>query len=59
VKPVGTHDRLRQIEALLILHQDVQHEDVQHEDEKLLSQPTHALGRHAAALNRESRRKAS
>jgi DNA-binding NtrC family response regulator len=54
VQPVGTEDLLRQIEALLVLH-----EDVQHEDEKLLSQPTHTLVRHAAALHREGRRKAS
>jgi CheY-like chemotaxis protein len=47
VKPVGTQDLLRQIEALL----------VQHKDEKHLSQPPLALGRHATALN--GRKKAS
>jgi CheY-like chemotaxis protein len=49
VKPVGTEGLLRQIEALL----------VQNEDEKRLSQPTLALGRHAAGLNRDARRRAS
>jgi CheY-like chemotaxis protein len=49
VKPVGTEGLLRQIEALL----------VQHEDEKRRSRPTLVLGRHAAGLNREGRRKAS
>jgi DNA-binding response OmpR family regulator len=49
VKPVGTQGLLRQIEALL----------VQHEDEKRLSPPTLTLGRHAAGLNRDGRRKAS
>jgi CheY-like chemotaxis protein len=49
VKPVGTQALLRQIEALL----------VQHEDEKRLSRPTLVPGRHAAALNRNGRRKAS
>jgi hypothetical protein len=50
VKPLGTQDPLRQIEALLVLHEDVRHERVQ---------PTHTLGRHAAGWNRESRKKAS
>jgi DNA-binding NtrC family response regulator len=49
VKPVGIEGMLRQIEALL----------VQNEDEKHLSRPMLALGRHAAGLNREGRRKAS
>jgi len=70
VKPVGTRDLLRQIEALLILREDVLHEDAlrenveqehapQQEDENLLSQPPHALGRDPAAWNREGRRKVS
>jgi DNA-binding response OmpR family regulator len=48
VKPIGTEDLLRQIEALL----------VRHEDEKGL-QPRATLVRDTARLNRESRRKAS
>ena len=54
VKPLGTQDLLRQIEALLILR-----EDAQRESEKLLSPPTLTLGRHPSTLNRERRRKAS
>jgi DNA-binding response OmpR family regulator len=49
VKPVGTQALLRQIEALLVRHQD----------EKRLSRPTLVLGRHAAGLNRDGRKKAS
>jgi DNA-binding NtrC family response regulator len=52
VKPVGTQDLLRQIEALLVLNQDVQQENG-----RLHQQPVHALGRHASGLNREGRRK--
>jgi DNA-binding response OmpR family regulator len=50
VKPIGTQDLLRQIEALL----------VRHEDEKRLpspSQPTRA--RHASEINRERKAKVS
>ena len=54
VQPVGTQDLLRQIEALLVLHHDVQQE----EDEKLLSQPTPTPGRDARGWNRDGRRKA-
>jgi len=54
VKPVGTEDLLRQIEALLVLHHDVQHE----EDEKLLSQPTVPLGRDPGGWNRDGTKKA-
>jgi CheY-like chemotaxis protein len=54
VKPVGTQDLLRQIEALLVLQRDVQHED-----EKALRQPIDPLGGDPAGLNREGRRKVS
>lgn len=55
VKPLGTQDLLRQIEALLILR-----EDALRESEKPLSPPpTLTLGRDPAHLNREGRRKAS
>jgi len=50
VKPVGTQDLLRQLEALL----------VRHEDEKQIVRPTRGpLATHVAAMNRESRRKVS
>jgi len=50
VKPVGTQDLLRQIEALL----------VQHEDEKRLASSTHAaVARGASGVNGERRRKVS
>jgi DNA-binding response OmpR family regulator len=54
VKPVGTQDLLRQIEALLVLQRDAQHED-----EKALQQPIDPLGGDPAGLNREGRRKVS
>jgi len=54
VKPLGTQDLLRQIEALLILR-----EDAQRESEKLLSPPSLTLSRDSATLNRERGRKAS
>lgn len=54
VKPVGTEDLLRQIEALLILR-----EDAHREDEKLLSPFTHTPGKHSTGLNREGRKKVS
>jgi hypothetical protein len=54
VKPIGTKDLLRQIEALLVLHRDVQQED-----EKLLSPPTPALSRDTAGWNRDGTKKAS
>jgi DNA-binding response OmpR family regulator len=54
VKPVGTQDLLRQIEALLVLQRDAQHED-----EKALQQPIDPLGGDPAGLNRERRRKVS
>jgi DNA-binding NtrC family response regulator len=64
VKPVGTQDLLRQIEALLVLRADAMRKDAmrkdsRQEDEKLPSPPTHTLGRHSAGLNREGRRKVS
>ena len=69
VKPMGTHDLLRQIEALLVLREDALREDAlrkdarregaPQEDEKLLSQPALNLERHSSALNREGRTKAS
>jgi DNA-binding NtrC family response regulator len=50
VKPVGTQDLMRQIEALL----------VRHEDEKRLLRPTdRSMDRHARAWNREGGRKVS
>lgn len=50
VKPIGMQDLLRQIEALLI----------QHEDEKRLASTTHAAAkRDASGLNGERRRKVS
>jgi DNA-binding NtrC family response regulator len=54
VKPVGTQDLLRQIEALLVLNQDVQQENG-----KLRQQPVHPLRRHASGLNRDGRKKVS
>jgi DNA-binding response OmpR family regulator len=54
VKPVGTQDLLRQIEALLVLQRDAQHED-----EKALQRPIDPLGADPAGLNREGRRKVS
>jgi len=64
VKPIGTKDLLRQIEALLVLRedalrQDAVRQDAQPADEKSLAQPTHTLDGHAAGLNREGRRKIS
>ena len=69
VKPMGTQDLLRQIEALLVLREDALREDAlrkdarregaPQEDEKLRSQPTLNLERHSSALNREGRTKAS
>jgi DNA-binding response OmpR family regulator len=48
VKPLGTEDLVRQIEALL----------VRHEDEKRLLRPTdRSLDRHSSAWNREGGRK--
>lgn len=50
VKPIGTEDLLRQIEALL----------VQHEDEKQRPQPIqNGIGGQITGLNRERRRKVS
>jgi CheY-like chemotaxis protein len=54
VKPVGTEDLLRQIEALLVLR-----EDARHENERLLPQPSRTPERHPAPLNKEGRRKTS
>jgi CheY-like chemotaxis protein len=48
VKPIGTQDLLRQIEALLVLR-----EDARQEGERLLAQPHPTPGRRAAASNRE------
>jgi DNA-binding NtrC family response regulator len=59
VKPIGTEDLLRQIEALLILREDALQQNAPHEDEKTPLQPTLTLGQQPAALNREGRRKAS
>jgi hypothetical protein len=59
VKPMGTQDLLRQIEALLVLREDVLRKNVQQDDEELPSQPTPALRRHDAGLNRGSRRNGS
>lgn len=54
VKPLGTQDLLRQIEALLILR-----EDAQREKDKLISPPALTLNTDSAGLNRAGRRKAS
>ena len=62
VKPLGTEDLLRQIEALLILREDALHkneEGVESVDEKLPPQPTLTLGRRAAGSTRQGRRNAS
>lgn len=59
VKPVGTKDLLRQIEALLVLRQDGLRQDGPPPDEKPLAPPTHTLDGPAAGLNREGRRKIS
>jgi CheY-like chemotaxis protein len=63
VKPVGTQDLLRQIEALLVIREDVLRKDIlpedAHQDRKSLSLPTHPLGRRATGLHREGRRKIS
>ena len=48
VKPIGTQDLLRQIEALLVLR-----EDARQEGERLLAQPHPASGRRPAASDRE------
>ncbi len=50
VKPVGTEDLLRQIEALLIRHEDEKHHHGQ------LKEPA---GQHVSSSNREGGRKAS
>ncbi len=54
VKPLGTQDLLRQIEALLILR-----EDALRKSEKPLSPSTPTLGRDPSTSNQEGRRKAS
>jgi CheY-like chemotaxis protein len=64
VKPLGTEDLLRQIEALLILREDTLRQNVSpegalSENEKPLSPPTLTLSRDPATLNREGRKKAS
>jgi CheY-like chemotaxis protein len=56
VKPVGTQDLLRQIEALLVLREDVLQKNFQQDDEKLPPQPTLTLGRRS--LNREGTKNA-
>ena len=53
VKPLGTQDLLRQIEALLVLR-----EDAQREKDKLIS-PALTLNTDSDGLNRAGRRKAS
>ena len=63
VKPMGTQDLLRQIEALLVLREDGLREDGMagdkfRKDEKLLSPHSLTLPRHAALSQREKRRKA-
>jgi len=55
VKPLGTQDLLRQIEARLILREDAQRES----EKPLPPPPTLTLGRDPSTLNREGRRKAS
>jgi CheY-like chemotaxis protein len=63
VKPIGTQDLLRQIEALLVLREDGLREDGMDggrlwEGEKLLSPRSLTLPRHTAPSHREKRRKA-
>jgi len=50
VKPVGTQDLLRQIEALLVRHEDVK---------QMPRQSRGPLATHFAAISREARRKVS
>jgi DNA-binding response OmpR family regulator len=50
VKPVGTEDLLRQIEALLVRHEDEKHHPSQLKD---------TAGQHVSSSNREGGRKAS
>jgi CheY-like chemotaxis protein len=57
VKPVGTQDLLRQIEALLIQREDMLRENEPRADTNPLPAPP--LGRHTAGLNRDGRRKIS
>ena len=59
VKPVGTQDLLRQIEALLVLREDVRQRKIPQDGEKLPLQRTPSLRRHSAGLHREDRRNAS
>jgi len=61
VKPMGTRDLLRQIEALLVLREDGLRVagDTLRKDEKLLSPRTLTLPRHAVPSHRERRRRAS
>jgi len=56
VKPIGTQDLLRQIEALLVLREDGLQKNAQQGDEKLPPQPTLTLGRRS--LNREGSKNA-
>jgi CheY-like chemotaxis protein len=53
VKPIGTKDLLRQIEALLVLREDALRVSNQHQDEKTLAPPTPALDGPAAGLKRK------
>jgi DNA-binding response OmpR family regulator len=59
VKPVGTQDLLRQIEALLIQREDALRENASQAGERPLLPPTAPLGGHTTGLNREGRRKIS
>ena len=53
VKPMGTRDLLRQIEALLVLREDALRVSNQHQDEKTLAPPTPTLDGPAAGLKRK------
>ena len=59
VKPVGTQDLLRQIEALLIQREDAVRENAPQAGERPLLPPTPPLGGQTTGLNREGRRKIS
>jgi DNA-binding response OmpR family regulator len=50
IKPLGTQDLVRQIEALLVRHED---------DKRLLRPTERSVSRHASAWNREGGRKVS
>lgn len=56
VKPLGTQDLLRQIEALLVLREDAVRKDTQGEGKQPPSLSAPIPDRHPATLNREGRK---